>query len=253
MTYATWSDRTWPYSFQYTLEPFHVILRTRQREEKNDSYSLSCPTWFSPQLYRILLPWILFPWAQCKFIPKAINSFCDSSTSSLLQQIHALYTLINLFSQQEQIISSLTLKQGPERKVKKKTKPKTHTLTTNFGCSVWKCWKLLFRKTCFTVLFPVQSPATINFSCSCKYSVLLQIKRWGLKSATQKMRATCEKLRFSAGTGTALAEMLLHSCSAVTKAGRDSCLFCGRVFFFYYFILKENSKLFTNSGWIELI
>lgn len=67
------------------------------------------------------------------------------------------------------------------------------------------------------------------------------------------MRATCEKLRFSAVTGTALAEMLLHSCSAVTKARQDSCLFSGGLGFFIYFIFKENSKLFTNSGWIQLI
>lgn len=46
------------------------------------------------------------------------------------------------------------------------------------------------------------------------------------------MRATCEKLCFSALTGTALAEMLLHSCSAVTKATQDICLFCGGVILF---------------------
>lgn len=66
------------------------------------------------------------------------------------------------------------------------------------------------------------------------------------------MRATCEKLHFSAVTGTALAEMLLHSCSAVMKARQDSGLFCGGGFFIY-FIFKENCKLFTNSGWIQLI
>lgn len=103
------------------------------------------------------------------------------------------------------------------------------------------------------MLFHVQSPATINSSCSCKYSVLVQIKQWGRKSATQKMRATCEKLCSSAVTGTAIAEMLLHSCSAVPKARKDSCSFYEGVFYYYYFIFKENSKLFSNSGWIWLI
>lgn len=92
-----------------------------------------------------------------------------------------------------------------------------------------------------------QIPAPI--SCSCKHSVLLQIKHLGLKSSSQKMSTTCEKLPFCAVAGAALAEMIFHSCLAMTKARRDYCLFCGS----FLLIPKENSKLFTNWGWILLI
>lgn len=70
------------------------------------------------------------------------------------------------------------------------------------------------------------SAAAVSTQCFWK------IKHLGLKSSTQKMRATCEKLYFSAATGAVLAEMIFHSCLAVTKARQNSHLFCGIYFIF---------------------